>query len=217
MKTDAQLQRDIQLELGWDPAVKSTAIGVIVKDGVVTLAGDVASYAEKHAVEHAAQRVHGVKAIAVEMHVRLVPALERTDADIALAARRALDWSVLVPDGRVQVLVEKGWLTLTGEVTWAYEREAAERAVRDLIGVVHVDNLIAVKPSVRTEGVAKGIHDALARQAERDAKHIEVTVNGSFVTLRGKVRSLAERAAAQGVALSAPGVTAVVNELTVQA
>jgi len=217
MKTDAQLQRDVQHELGWDPAVKSTDIGVIVKDGVVTLTGDLTSYAEKHAVEHAVQRVHGVKAVAIEMHVRLVPALERKDADIALAARRALDWSVLVPDERVHIAVENGWLTLTGEVTWAYEREAAERSVRDLIGVLHVDNLITVKPSVRPDSVEKGIHDALARQAERDAKHIEVAVNGSYVTLRGKVRSYAERAAAQGAALSAPGVSAVVNELTVEA
>ncbi len=217
MKTDTQLRQEIQLELSWDPAVKSTDIGVIVKDGVVTLTGDLTSYAEKHAVEHAVQRVRGVKAVAVEMHVRLVPALERNDADIALAARRALDWSVLVPDGHVQIRVENGWLTLTGEVAWAYEREAAERSVRDLIGVVRVNNLITVRPSVRIDGVEKGIHDALARQAERDAKHIQIVVNGSFVTLRGKVHSLAERAAAQGAALSAPGVTAVVNELTVEA
>lgn len=217
MKTDAQLRREIEQELGWDPAVKSTDIGVIVKDGVVTLTGDLTSYAEKHAVERAVQRIHGVKAVAVEMHVRLAPALERSDADIALAARRALDWSVLVPDGQIHIAVEKGWLTLTGEVVWAYERETAEHCVHDLIGVVHVDNQIVVKPRVRAEGVAKGIHDALARQAERDARHIEVAVTGSFVTLRGKVRSLAERSAAQGAALSAPGVTAVVNELTVEA
>jgi len=217
MKTDVQLRQEIQLELSWDPAVKSTDIGVIVKDGVVTLTGDLTSHAEKHAVEHAVRRIRGVKAVAVEMHVRLAPSLERNDADIALAARRALDWSVLVPDGHVQITVENGWLTLTGEVTWAYERDAAERSVRDLIGVVHVNNQITVKPSVPTDGIEKGIHDALARQAERDARHIQVVVNGSFVTLRGKVRSLAERAAAQGAALSAPGVTAVVNELTVEA
>ena len=217
MKTDAQLQRDVQLELSWDPIVKSTDIGVIVKDGVVTLTGALTSYAEKHAIEQAVQRVHGVKAVAVDMHVHLVPALERGDADIALAARRALDWSVLVPDAQVQITVEKGWLTLTGDVAWAYEREAAERCVRDLIGVVHVNNLIAVKPSVQPDGVAKGIHDALERQAEREAKHIQVVVDGSFVTLKGKVRSNAERTAAQGAALPAPGVTAVVNELIVQA
>jgi len=217
MKTDAQLQRDVQHELSWDPVVKSTDIGVIVEDGVVTLTGALTSYAEKHAVEHAVQRVHGVKAVAVDMHVHLVPVMERGDADIALATRRALDWSVLVPDAQVQITVEKGWLTLTGGVAWAYEREAAERCVRDLIGVVHVNNLITVKPSVRPDGVAKGIHDALERQAEREARHIQVVVDGSFVTLRGKVRSNAQRNAAQGAALSAPGVTAVVNELIVQA
>lgn len=134
MKTDTQLRQEIQLELSWDPAVKSTDIGVIVKDGVVTLTGDLTSYAEKHAVEHAIQRVRGVKAIALQMHVRLVPALERNDADIALAARRALDWSVLVPDGHVQITVENGWLTLSGEVTWAYEREV-ECAMSDSVGI----------------------------------------------------------------------------------
>ncbi len=216
MKTDAQLQQDIQRELSWDPAVKSTDIGVIVKDGVVTLAGTLTSYAEKHAVEHAVQRVHGVRAMAVEMHVRLVPALERNDADIALAAERALEWNVLVPDNRIQLMVQNGWLTLSGEVAWAYEREAAERSVRDLIGVVHVTNSINVKPTVRAGSVERSIHDALARQAEREAKHIQVTVKGSFVTLRGTVRSWAERNAAHGAALAAPGVSVVVNELIVE-
>ncbi len=217
MKTDAQLQQDILRELSWDPAVKSTDIGVIVQDGVVTLTGNLTTHAEKHAVEHAVQRVRGVRAMAVEMHVRLVPALERNDADIALAAERALEWNVLVPDNGIQIVVENGWLTLSGEVAWAYEREAAERSVRDLIGVVHVNNLIIVKPTVRTGSVERSIHDALARQAEREAKHIQVAVNGSFVTLRGTVRSWAERTAAQGAALAAPGVSAVVNELTVEA
>lgn len=217
MKTDAQLQQDILRELSWDPAVKSTDIGVIVKDGVVTLTGNLTTYAEKHAVEHAVQRVRGVRAMAVEMHVRLVPALERNDADIALAAERALEWNVLVPDNGIQILVENGWLTLSGEVAWAYEREAAERSVRDLIGVIHVNNLVNVKPTVQAGSVERGIHDALARQAEREAKHIEVAVTGSFVTLRGTVHSWAERSAAQGAALAAPGVSAVVNELTVEA
>lgn len=216
MKTDAQLQQDILRELSWDPAVKSTDIGVIVKDGVVTLAGTLTSYAEKHAVEHAVQRVRGVRAMAVEMHVRLVSALERNDADIALAAERALEWNVLVPGNRIQIMVENGWLTLSGEVAWAYEREAAERSVRDLIGVVHLNNLIIVKPAVQADSVERSIHDALARQADREAKHIQVTVNGSFVTLRGTVRSWAERNAAHGAALTAPGVSVVVNELTVQ-
>ena len=217
MKTDAQLQQDIQRELSWDPSVKSTDIGVIVQHGVVTLTGNLTTYAEKHAVEHAVQRVRGVRAMAVELQVRLVPALERNDADIALAAERALEWNVLVPDNGIQLVVEKGWLTLSGQVAWAYEREAAERCVSDLVGVVHVTNLITVKPTVRSGSVERSIHDALARQAERDAKHIQVAVNGSVVALRGSVRSWAERAAAQSAALAAPGVSSVVNELTVEA
>ena len=134
MKTDTQLRDDVQAELSWDPAFKASDIGVIVKDGVVTLTGHLSSHAEKYAAERAVQRVHGVKAVAVEMTVKLPFGNERTDADIAMAAERALEWNVLVPDGRIRPMVEKGWLTLQGEVEWGYQRSAAEGAVRDLIG-----------------------------------------------------------------------------------
>ncbi|MBK5206675.1 MAG: BON domain-containing protein, partial [Polaromonas sp.] len=135
MKTDIQLKNDILAELNWDPAVKATDVGVIVTDGVVTLTGYLSNYAEKHAVERAVQRVKGVKALAMEMTVRLAPDHERSDADIALAAERALEWNVLVPDDKVRPIVEKGWITLHGEVAWDYQRRAAEKAVRNLLGV----------------------------------------------------------------------------------
>ena len=213
MKTDAQLKKDIQDELSWDPEIHATDVGVIVKDGVVTLTGHLASYAEKYAAERATERVSGVLALVMEVEVRLPSSSKRNDADIASAARNALTWSVVVPDSRIQLKVEKGWITLSGEVEWDYQRKAADKAVRDLLGVTGVSNLIKVAPHVSTTDVQKKIQDALARQAETEAKQLQVIVEGSRVTLRGKVHSWVERQAAQGAAWAAPGVTNVVNEL----
>ncbi|MBS79708.1 BON domain-containing protein [Variovorax sp.] len=217
MKTDTQLRDDIQAELAWAPDVKSTDIGVIVKDGVVTLTGHLAHYAEKYAIERAVQRVHGVKALAVELTVKLPFDNQRTDADIALAAERALEWNVLVPDGKIRPMAEKGWLTLTGEVEWEYQRSAAEIAVRNLMGVTGVSNLVKVKPKVTPADVEKKIHEALSRQAEREANKLSITVDGSQVTLRGTVHSWTERDAVQGAAWATPGVSVVVNDLLVDA
>jgi osmotically-inducible protein OsmY len=217
MKTDTQLRNDIQAELNWAPDVKTSDIGVIVKDGVVTLTGHLASHAEKYAVERAAQRVHGVKALAIELTVKLPFDNQRTDADIALAAERALEWNVLVPDGKIRPMVEKGWLSLNGEVEWEYQRSAAETAVRNLMGVTGVSNLVKVKPKVSPADVEKKIHDALSRQADREARRLAITVDGSQVTLRGTVHSWTERDAVQGAAWATPGVSMVVNDLLVDA
>jgi len=215
MKTDAQLQKDILAELAWDPAISATEVGVIVKDGVVTLTGNLTNYSEKYAAERAVQRVNGVKALAVEIEVRLSPSYKRSDTDIAAAAQRALDWNVAVPVNCIQPMVENGWITLSGEVEWDYQRKAGERSVRDLFGVVGVTNLVKVKPKVSSSDIEKSIHDALARQADREAKQLQILVDGSRVTLRGKVHSWAELRAVQGAAWAAPGVSAVVNDLTV--
>lgn len=217
MKTDTQLRNDIQAELNWAPDVKTSDIGVIVKDGVVTLTGHLASYAEKYAVERAVQRVHGVKALAIELNVKLPFDNQRTDADIAMAAERALEWNVLVPDDKIRPMVEKGWLTLNGEVEWDYQRSAAESAVCNLMGVTGVSNLVKVKPKVSPADIEKKIHDALSRQADREARQLAITVNGSQVTLRGTVHSWTERDAVQGAAWATPGVTVVVNDLLVDA
>ncbi|SDZ49674.1 Osmotically-inducible protein OsmY, contains BON domain [Variovorax sp. YR634] len=217
MKTDTQLRNDIQAELNWAPDVKTSDIGVIVKDGVVTLTGHLASYAEKYAVERAVQRVHGVKALAIELTVKLPFDNQRTDADIAMAAERALEWNVLVPDDKIHPMVEKGWLTLNGEVEWDYQRSAAESAVCNLMGVTGVSNLVKVKPKVSPADIEKKIHDALSRQADREARQLAITVNGSQVTLRGTVHSWTERDAVQGAAWATPGVTVVVNDLLVDA
>jgi len=217
MKTDTQLRNDIQAELNWAPDVKTSDIGVIVKDGVVTLTGHLASYAEKYAVERAVQRVHGVKALAIELSVKLPFDNQRTDADIAMAAERALEWNVLVPDDKIHPMVEKGWLTLNDEVEWDYQRSAAESAVCNLMGVTGVSNLVKVKPKVSPADIEKKIHDALSRQADREARQLAITVSGSQVTLRGTVHSWTERDAVQGAAWATPGVTVVVNDLLVDA
>lgn len=217
MKTDAQLQSDVEAELAWDPAVTHTNVGVLVKDGVVTLTGHPASHAEKYAIERATQRVAGVRAIAVELQVRLPQVDVRPDGEIALAAKRALSWNALLSDKDIHVMVENGCVTLTGEVEWHFQRHAAEAAVRPLLGVTAVANQVVVDPELTTGNIAAKIDQALTRQAHRDAHNIEVSVDGASVTLRGKVRSWAELRAAQGVAWSAPGVAKVINDLVVVA
>ncbi|MEY3253184.1 MAG: hypothetical protein RL227_2157 [Pseudomonadota bacterium] len=217
MKTDAQLKTDVSHELQWDPAVNATHIGVAVKDGVVTLMGHLDTYAEKYAVERAVQRVEGVRALAIELDLKLSSHHQRSDTEIAEAAEGAFKWHVGIPHERIRVKVEKGWVSLSGEVEWDFQRRLAEKAVRDLTGVVGVSNSISIKPSLTPANINNRIREALSRHAEREAKNIEVMVAGSTVTLRGRVDSWAERAAAQGAAWSAPGINLVVNELKVGA
>jgi osmotically-inducible protein OsmY len=216
MKTDAQLKKDVMAELEWEPSVHANQVGVAVKDGVVTLSGHLDTYAEKYLIEQAVTRVEGVKAVAVEVDVKLEPGHKRSDSEIATAAESALKWHSLVPADRIQVKVEKGWITLRGEVDWDYQRQNAARAVRSLTGVLGVSNAISLKAGVTPANVAGRIREAFARHAEREAKNVEVTVDGSAVTLRGTVDSWAERAAAVGAVWSAPGISRVVNDIKVQ-
>lgn len=216
MKTDEQLKKDVTVELEWDPSINASHVGVAVKNGVVTLTGHLDTYTEKYAIERAVGRVEGVKAIAVEVDVKLEPGHKRSDTEIAAAAESALMWHSQVPADRIQVKVEKGWTTLKGEVDWDYQRRNAENAVRSLTGVVGVTNSITLKPSATPENVISRIRDAFTRQAQREAKDIDVVVKGSVVTLRGTVDSWAERAAASGAAWAAPGITNVVNEIKVR-
>jgi osmotically-inducible protein OsmY len=217
MKTDAQLKDDVTNELDWDPAINASHIGVAAKDGVVTLTGHLDTYTEKYAVERAVGRVAGVKAIAMEIDVKLEPNHKRSDTEIAAAVESALKWHTQVPDEKISVKVEKGWVTLKGEVDWDYQRKNAEDAVRPLTGVVGVSNGITLKVATTPSNVATRIKDAFTRHAEREAKKIEIAVNGALVTLRGSVDSWAERTAAAGAAWSAPGITNVINEIRVQA
>ncbi len=215
MKSDSQLKKDVIAELEWDPSINATQVGVGVRDGVVTLTGHLDTYAEKFAVERALQRVLGVQAYALELDVKLEPGHRRSDTEIATAAEMAFKWHSLIPADRIQVKVEKGWVTLKGEVDWDYQRTTIEKAVRPLTGVVGVINNLSLKPQNTPQNVTARIHDALTRQADEEAKRIEVMVSGSSVTLRGKVHSWAERAAVQSAAWAAPGVSKVLNELQV--
>jgi osmotically-inducible protein OsmY len=215
VKTDAQLKADVTDELAWDPAINATNVGVMVKDGVVTLAGHLDSFAEKHAVEQAVRKVSGVRGIALDLDVRLAASQQRTDSDIAQAATAALSLNSLVPAGKIKVEVENGWVTLTGQVDWGYQFASAEQCVRPLAGVRGLSNKITVKPRVQSRDIAQQISAALARQAAREARHIGIEVEGSVVTLSGKVHSMAEHDAALGVAFSAEGVSRVVDHLQV--
>lgn len=214
MKTDAALKLDVQAELDWDPAVNATQIGVAVKDGVVTLTGHLETYAEKYAAQRALRRIAGVKAIALELDVKLAPDHRRSDTEIAQAAEHALKWNTLVPDA-VRVTVEKGRVSLSGEVEWDYQRRAAETSVRTLTGVVNVNNLVTIRPRVLAGDLRKRIGDALKRQVDREVSRMVVEVSGSKVTLSGDVNSWHEREAAYDAAWSAQGVTAVVNKLDI--
>lgn len=216
MKTDAQLKADVIAELAWDPAINASAIGVIVKDGLVTLTGHLDTFAQKHAAERAVRRVAGVRGIAVELDVRLAPEHQRTDSELAQAAVAALRWNSLVPDEHVKVEVEDAWVTLTGQVDWPYQYASAEQCIRPLTGVRGVTNLVKIRPRVHGQDIAQQITAALTRHAEREARHIEVAVDGGTVTLSGHVDSLAEHDAAIGAAFGTRGVTSVVDRIEVK-
>jgi osmotically-inducible protein OsmY len=198
----------------WEPSVHAEHIGVSVNNGIVQLDGHVNGYHEKWAAERATMRVANVKAVASELKVELPSSDTRTDADIARAALIHLEWNVLVPK-TVKVQVTDGWLTLQGEVEWQFQKREAERAVSSYKGVKGVVNEIKVRSSVSASGVQKQIEDAFKRSAEIDAGHIKVEAINGTVTLRGNVRSWAEREEAERVSWAAPGVTNVKDLITI--
>lgn len=218
MKTDIQLQRDVEDELRWQPATRDAGIGVAAKDGVITLSGYAGSYAQKLSAARAAEGVSGVRAVADELVVTLPNAATRTDTDIAHSAAQTLQWNVEVPDTRIKVRVEHGWVTLGGAVDWQFQRNAAANAVRCLTGVKGLFNHIVVKqPPVSQVDVRTRIAEALKRSAVVDSSRVTVDAQNGKVVLRGTLRSSAERQDAEKAAWAAPGVSAVEDLITVGA
>jgi len=213
MKTDSELRRDVERELEWDPSIDARNIGVAAKNGVVTLTGYVSSYADKWRAERIAKRVSGVTALANEIEVKL--STERTDPDIAEAARAALKADSRLPADRIKVIVERGWVTLEGTVDYYYQKSAAESDVRYIAGVRGVTNALVVTPKVSPTDIRMKIEEALKRSAQLDANRISVETEGSKVILSGTVRSWAEREEAEMAAWAAPGVTEVENRIKV--
>jgi osmotically-inducible protein OsmY len=214
-RSDSDIQRDVSSELKWEPSLRDDDIAVAVRDGVVTLAGTAGSYIEKWKAERVAGRVKGVKAIVNNIEVVLPSSSQRPDPEIARAAVNALEWNASVPKDRIKAKVEKGWVTLEGDVDFYFQREAAERAVRSLWGVKGVTNLITVRSAPAPTDVKQRIKEALQRGASFDAERITVEVDGHKAILRGTVRSFAEMKDAERAARNAPGITEVENHLTI--
>ncbi len=212
---DTQLQRDVLAELNWEPSVNSAHIGVMANAGVVTLTGHVESFAEKYAAEKAAGRVKGVKAVAQEIEVRLAFDRKRGDDEIAAAAIERLAWDTFVPHDAVKVKVDNGWIALTGQVEWVYQKEAAEQDVRRLLGVVGVSNQATVRPRPSAPDISDDIIHALRRSWLSNPKTIEVSVDGGDVRLTGTVHSLQDWRVAEATAWAAPGANYVANEITI--
>jgi len=215
MKTDTQLQRDILDEISWEPSVFAPEIGVIVRDGIVTLTGSVDNLPAKSGAEKAALRVSGVRAVANDIEVKLSTANRRSDEDIARAASDVLEWNIVLPKN-LQTVVEDGWVTLAGKVQWQFQKNVAEDAIERLIGVKGVSNYIIVRPRVTPFAVKGKIEAALQRHAVLDAEEIRVITEDGKITLEGTVGSWVEKDAAENEAWSAPGVSQVDNKLLIQ-
>ncbi len=215
MKSDSEIKRDVEEELHGDPDIDATDVGVAVRDGVVALTGFVRSYSQKWDAERDAKRVSGVRGVANDIEVKLPVLNEKPDPDIARDAVAALKDNLPYSSENITVTVKNGWITLEGEVEWNFQRERAESAVRRIRGVRGVSNLIHVKPRVAPSDVKKKIEDALKRSAEVDAAKITVEADGGEVTLKGSVKSWAERQEAEAAAWRIPGVTRVQNYITV--
>ncbi len=215
IRSDVDIQQDVLEELSWDQHINVSDIGVSVKEGVVTLTGLVDDYLVRLAAQNAALRVKGAHAVANNIEVRLHISAERTDSDLALAALYALKWDAAIQTDKLHITVSHGYVTLKGEVEWPFQREAAERAIRRLAGITGVTNWVTVAVRALPADIKQKIEKALVRNAETDAHRITVEVHGHTATLKGQVRSFAEKLAAERTALSAPGIASVTNEIKI--
>lgn len=217
MKTNEQLQKDVIEELKWEPMLRDVAsqIGVMAEDGVITLSGRVLNYSQKICAEQAAQRVAGVKVIAEDIEVVMPANQLLSDTDIGLAVNHALKWHSAVNEDLIEIKVENGWVFLDGYCEWEYQKKAAENAVKDIAGVTKVINRISLKPVVNPRDVKTKIAAAFHRSATLDANNLSIEAVGAKIILRGVVRSWAEKQEAERAAWSAPGVTQVENEISI--
>lgn len=215
MKTNEILQKDVQDAIKWEPLLNAAEIGVTAKDGVITLTGVVNSYAKKLEAEEAAKNVAGVKAVAEEITIEFNGAAKHNDSQIATEVVNAFKFNWEVPDDKVHVTVEHGWIKLSGEVEWNYQKEAAQKAVRHLAGVKGVTNNLTIKANLHDAIEKMDIERALNRNWSIDAEDIEVAVSGNHVTLNGFVDSIYQKNEAGRIAWNAPGVRTVDNELVI--
>jgi osmotically-inducible protein OsmY len=215
MRSDAEIESDVEEELKWDPDLDATDIAVSVKDGVVTLAGFVKSYTDKYQAEAAAKRVAGVRAVANDIEVRMPSVDQRPDPDIARDAVAAIKSQLPISSEHIKIVVKNGWVTLEGQVEWQYQRITAENSVRRIKGVKGVNNLIQLKPHAQPAEIKRKIQEAFRRNAEVDANRITVEARGGEVILKGTVRSWIEREEAERTAWSAPGVIKVEDRIIV--
>lgn len=218
MRTDAEIQRAVLRELKWDTHVDETDVGVEVDMGVVTLSGNVSSWAKRIAAQKAAHRVAGVLDVANDVLVKVPGSAGYTDTELAQAVRGALKWSVFVPDTRITSTVSDGQVTLEGKVDYLTQRDDAEKAVRNLAGVCGVSNRIQVVPprSVIPSDVRGAISDALERRAERELDRIHLDIHDGRVIVTGSVHTWAEREAVLGAAKGTPGVRSIEDHLRVE-
>jgi osmotically-inducible protein OsmY len=215
MKSNEHLRRDVSESLKWEPLLHGAEIGVNAEGGVITLTGHVDSYAKKLAAERAAKSVNGVRGLAEEIEVRLATANRLSDTEIAEAAVNALRWASSIPDKRITLSVENGWVKLEGDVEWQYQKDEARSEIEGIAGVIGITNLIEVQPEINPTDIKDKIQRAFERTATIDSTNVKIEVDGSYVTLKGTVSSWAELEDAENVAWSAPGVSKVNVEITV--
>lgn len=215
MSQDDKLRQAVIAELGWEPSVIAAHIGVTANSGVVTLTGRVDTLAQKIAAETAARRVKGVMAVAEEIEIRLSSGAARSDEELAAAAVDRIAWDASLPVGAVQVQVDDGWITLTGQLDWHYQRQAVERDVHGMVGVIGVSNETTIKPTGEAGDIKAGIMHALNRSWLDDPDGLTVSMDGGKVTLTGSVKSPRDRELAAGIAWAALGTTSVENDIRI--